>query len=158
MWPMPSVYPSGAARTTRPTPMVPPAPVVLSTTTVWPIALVMRAAMMRAIVSVGPPAENGTTIVTGLAGKPCAEAASAIPQRTSTTAARYAFIVSSQEAGYMNYRFEPAVESMSRAKLAALQLKRLRQTVKNAYEHVPMHRKRMRKLGMEPGDLRSLAD
>ena len=58
----------------------------------------------------------------------------------------------------MKYRFEPAAESMSRAKIAALQLKRLRQTVKNAYENVPLHRKRMRKLGMEPGDIRSLED
>jgi phenylacetate-CoA ligase len=58
----------------------------------------------------------------------------------------------------MKYRFEPALESMPRAKLAALQLKRLRQTVKNAYDNVPLHRKRMRKLGMQPGDVRSLAD
>jgi phenylacetate-CoA ligase len=58
----------------------------------------------------------------------------------------------------MKYRFEPAVESMSRGKLAALQLKRLRQTVKNAYDNVPLHRKRMRKIGFEPGDLKSLDD
>ncbi len=58
----------------------------------------------------------------------------------------------------MKYRFEPAVESMSRGKLAALQLKRLRQTVRNAYDNVPLHRKRMRKLRMEPGDLKSLED
>jgi len=58
----------------------------------------------------------------------------------------------------MKYRFEPALETMPRAKLAALQLKRLRQTVRNAYDSVPLHRKRMRKLGMEPGDVRSLAD
>ena len=58
----------------------------------------------------------------------------------------------------MKYRFEPAAETMSRPKLAALQLKRLRQTVKNAYENVPLHRKRMRKLGFEPGDLKSLDD
>ena len=56
------------------------------------------------------------------------------------------------------YRFEPAAETMPRAKLAALQLKRLRQTVKNAYDNVPLHRKRMRKLRMEPGDIKSLAD
>ena len=58
----------------------------------------------------------------------------------------------------MKYRFEPAAETMSRPKIAALQLKRLRQTVKNAYDNVPMHRKRMRKLGMEPGDIKSLQD
>ena len=49
----------------------------------------------------------------------------------------------------MKYLFEPALEKMPRAKLAALQLKRLRQTVKNAYENVPLHRKRMRKLGID---------
>jgi phenylacetate-CoA ligase len=58
----------------------------------------------------------------------------------------------------MRYRFEPALETMPRAKLAALQLKRLRQTVKNAYDNVPLHRKRMRKIGMQPGDVRTLAD
>jgi len=58
----------------------------------------------------------------------------------------------------MKYRFEPAAETMPRAKIAALQLKRLRQTVKNAYDNVPLHRKRMRKLRMEPGDIKSLDD
>ena len=58
----------------------------------------------------------------------------------------------------MAYRFETAAETMPRGKLAALQLKRLRQTVKNAYENVPLHRKRMRKIGMEPGDIKSLHD
>jgi phenylacetate-CoA ligase len=58
----------------------------------------------------------------------------------------------------MKYRFEPAAETLSRPKIAALQLKRLRQTVKNAYDNVPLHRKRMRKIGMEPGDLKSLQD
>ncbi|HUN70556.1 MAG TPA: phenylacetate--CoA ligase [Burkholderiales bacterium] len=58
----------------------------------------------------------------------------------------------------MKYRFEPAAETMSRPKIRALQLKRLRQTVKNAYENVPLHRKRMRKLGIEPGDVKSLED
>jgi phenylacetate-CoA ligase len=58
----------------------------------------------------------------------------------------------------MKYRFEPSAETMSRPKIAALQLKRLRQTVKNAYDNVPLHRKRMRKIGFEPGDLKSLDD
>ena len=58
----------------------------------------------------------------------------------------------------MRYRFEPAAELMPRAKIAALQLKRLRQTVKNAYDNVPLHRKRMRRIGIEPGDIKSLQD
>src|SRR6266851_6930001 len=79
-WPIPTVYPSGAARATRPTPMLPPAPVVFSTTTVCPSALPMRCAMIRPSVSVGPPAENGTTIVTACAGYTCAEAVEMLPK------------------------------------------------------------------------------
>jgi phenylacetate-CoA ligase len=58
----------------------------------------------------------------------------------------------------MAYRFEPAAETMPRGKLAALQLKRLRQTVGNAYKNVPLHRGRMDAIGFKPGDLRSLDD
>jgi phenylacetate-CoA ligase len=58
----------------------------------------------------------------------------------------------------MNYRFDRTAEAMPRGKLAALQLKRLRQTLKNAYANVPLHRKRMRRLGAEPGDIKSLED
>src|SRR5205085_10374927 len=54
--------------------MLPPAPVTFSTTTVCPRLFVIRSAMIRAIVPVGPPAENGTTIVTGRVGKFCADA------------------------------------------------------------------------------------
>ena len=57
------VYPSGAARTTRPTPMVPAAPVTFSMMTDCPSKTCILAATIRASVSVGPPAENGTTIV-----------------------------------------------------------------------------------------------
>src|SRR5438105_6708941 len=53
--------------------MLPPAPVTFSTTTVCPMLFAIRSAMIRAIVSVGPPAENGTTIVTGRVGKFCAD-------------------------------------------------------------------------------------
>src|SRR5678815_4416598 len=63
--------------------MLPPAPVTFSTTTVCPRLFVIRSAMMRAIVSVGPPAENGTTIATGRAGKFCADAA--LQQAASAT-------------------------------------------------------------------------
>jgi hypothetical protein len=66
------VYPSGAARATRPTPMVPAAPATLSTITVCPRASRNPSAITRAIVSVGPPAENGTTMVMGFDGYDCA--------------------------------------------------------------------------------------
>src|SRR6478609_2355933 len=47
----------------RPAPMLPPAPVTFSMTTGWPSEVLMRSATMRASVSTGPPAANGTTIV-----------------------------------------------------------------------------------------------
>ena len=46
----------------------PPAPLTFSMTTGWPSAPRIRSAMTRASVSVGPPAGNGTTIVTGRDG------------------------------------------------------------------------------------------
>jgi phenylacetate-CoA ligase len=58
----------------------------------------------------------------------------------------------------MTYRFERVAETMPRAQLAALQLERLRKTVRNAYDNVPLHRQRMRSAGIEPGDIRSLDD
>jgi phenylacetate-CoA ligase len=56
------------------------------------------------------------------------------------------------------YYFQRELETMSREKLAALQLDRLRATVTNAYEHVPMHRARLDAAGILPGDIASLAD
>ncbi len=48
--------------------MVPPAPTLFSTISVWPMGLPIACAMTRATVSVGPAAEKGTTMVTGLLG------------------------------------------------------------------------------------------
>jgi phenylacetate-CoA ligase len=61
-------------------------------------------------------------------------------------------------AGASRYHFEPAHETMPRDELAALQLKRLRATVRNAYENVPFHRARLDADFIEPNDLRSLDD
>jgi len=58
----------------------------------------------------------------------------------------------------MKYRFEPAVETMPRGKLAALQLKRLRSSLKDAYEKVALHRERMRAMKIRPQDIRTLED
>ncbi len=66
--PMLIVWPSGAACAARPTPMLAPAPVMFSTTTDWPSDVRMRSPRMRASVSVGPPAGNGTIIVIGRDG------------------------------------------------------------------------------------------
>ena len=54
--------------------------------------------------------------------------------------------------------FQPAIEAMPREQLAELQLKRLRSSLKNAWDHVPLHRTRMESLGVRPQDVRSLAD
>ena len=54
--------------------------------------------------------------------------------------------------------FHRELETMPREKLAALQLERLRATVTNAYEHVPMHRARLEAAGISPDGLVSLAD
>src|SRR5262245_55651130 len=54
--------------------MVPPAPVVFSTNMDCPSACRMGSLMMRASVSVGPPAANGTTSVIGFDGNPWAAA------------------------------------------------------------------------------------
>jgi len=56
------------------------------------------------------------------------------------------------------YYFDRAAETMPRAKLAQLQLKRLRAMLKNAYDHVPYHRRRMSAAGIKPQDVRALED
>src|SRR5512141_1118451 len=56
------------------------------------------------------------------------------------------------------YKFEAAAETMPRAEIARLQLRRLKLSIKNAYDHVPLHRQRMKALGFEPGDLKRLED
>src|SRR4051812_23932062 len=70
--------------------MLPPAPVTFSTTTVCPRLFVIRSATIRAIVSVGPPAENGTTTVTGRVGKFCANPV--LQQSIATAKIRIKFI------------------------------------------------------------------
>lgn len=50
------------------------------------------------------------------------------------------------------------IEIASRDEIAALQLSRLRWTLKHAYENVPFYRKRFDEAGVHPEDLRSLED
>src|SRR4051812_878357 len=85
MLPNSSVCPSGGARETRALPMVPPAPAMFSTMTRAPILSPKPCAMRRAIASLGPPAANGTTIVTCFVPLPaCAEAgASSLGRRSA---------------------------------------------------------------------------
>jgi len=56
------------------------------------------------------------------------------------------------------FYFQPDVETMTRERLAALQLERLRATVRNAYDNVPIHRKRLDEAGVAPDAIRSLDD
>jgi phenylacetate-CoA ligase len=52
----------------------------------------------------------------------------------------------------------PALETMPREQLAELQLARLRDTVRNAYDHVPMQRARLDAVAVAADDIRTLAD
>ncbi len=52
----------------------------------------------------------------------------------------------------------PALESMSRDELSALQLERLRATLRNAWDHVPWQRARIESAGLHPDAIRGLDD
>ncbi len=54
--------------------------------------------------------------------------------------------------------FDAAAETMPREQLAELQLNRLRDTLRNAYDNVPMQRTRLDALGIAPDDLCSIDD
>ncbi|MCI8305269.1 MAG: phenylacetate--CoA ligase, partial [Enterorhabdus sp.] len=54
--------------------------------------------------------------------------------------------------------FQPEIETMPRAELQALQLERLRESLRNAYENVPLYRERFDAAGVTPDDLESLED
>jgi len=61
-------------------------------------------------------------------------------------------------AAQRRYFFDRAAETPPREALERLQLKRLRACLKNAWEHVPLHRERMKARKIRPQDLRTLAD
>src|SRR5262245_20549506 len=68
--------------------MLAPAPVMFSTITGWPSDTRMRSERMRANVSVGPPAGNGTMRVTGRDGKVSACANTMLPRAAAMATAR----------------------------------------------------------------------
>src|SRR5262245_54855649 len=70
--------------------MVPPAPVLLSTTTVWPSDLASSSAKMRATMSAVAPGASGTIRRIDLAGYACARAT---PEAATSVAARSALFV-----------------------------------------------------------------
>jgi len=57
----------------------------------------------------------------------------------------------------MNF-WQPKIETMKRSDLEDLQLRRLKDAVKRAYDRVPFYHRRMRDLGVTPSDVTSLAD
>lgn len=54
--------------------------------------------------------------------------------------------------------YDPEHETMSRDRLAGLQLQRLQATVKRVYQSVPFYRNAFKARGLEPGDIKSLDD
>jgi len=54
--------------------------------------------------------------------------------------------------------FDPAAETLPREALAALQFERLRKTLRNAHDHVALHRQRLDDAGVAPEDVRTLDD
>jgi len=56
------------------------------------------------------------------------------------------------------FYFEREIETAPREELRKLQLRRLRATLKNAAENVPLHRERMKAARIKPQDIRSLED
>ncbi len=54
--------------------------------------------------------------------------------------------------------YDPAIECMDRASLAALQLKKLKAQVTYTYENVPYYREKMDAMGVLPSDIRTLDD
>jgi phenylacetate-CoA ligase len=56
------------------------------------------------------------------------------------------------------FMFDPAVETMARRDLEALQLDRLKRTVRYAYDNVPHFRQKFDEVGVKPEHLETLAD
>jgi len=56
------------------------------------------------------------------------------------------------------YMLHPHIEAAPRKEIEKLQLQRLRETVKRAYENVPFYHKKLKEAGIKPEDIRSLED
>ena len=54
--------------------------------------------------------------------------------------------------------YQPEIETMGRAEMEALQLKRLQETVAYVYKRVPMYKERLDALRVKPEDIQSLDD
>jgi phenylacetate-CoA ligase len=58
----------------------------------------------------------------------------------------------------MDHLFNKKMETLPRKKLREIQLERLRKTVHLVYETVPFYQKKFKELGIQPGDIKTLAD
>ena len=58
----------------------------------------------------------------------------------------------------MDHLFNKKLETLPRKKLREIQLERLRKTVHLVYETVPFYQKKFKELGIQPGDIKTLAD
>ncbi len=58
----------------------------------------------------------------------------------------------------MDRMFNKKMESMPRKQLRELQLKRLKETVKQVYDSVPFYQKKLKTLGVTPDDIKTLDD
>ena len=72
----------------------------------------------------------------------------------ATTVTEVGVIQSTDAANY----FDSKAETMPREALAALQFERLRKTLRNAFDNVPLHRQRMQAAGVVPEEVRSMDD
>jgi phenylacetate-CoA ligase len=58
----------------------------------------------------------------------------------------------------MERYYQPEIECASREQIHQWQSERLVKQVQNVWDHVPMYRKRMEEMGLEPGDIKSVDD
>jgi len=58
----------------------------------------------------------------------------------------------------MSRYFSPEIETADRGRMLTLQGQRLRATVRHCYENVPFYREKFRKMGLEPGDIKTVDD
>jgi len=58
----------------------------------------------------------------------------------------------------MDFMFNKKIETMPRAKIKELQLKKLKETVHHVYENVPFYQKKFKELSIKPDDIKTLAD
>ena len=54
--------------------------------------------------------------------------------------------------------YDKKIETMSRSRMRALQLKRLKEIVEYAYNRVPFYRKKYDEAGVKPSDIKTLED